>query len=316
MKNSRRSPLGFTLVELLVVIAIIGVLVALLLPAVQQAREAARRMSCSNNLKQLALACHNYHDTFLELPTGSQQRIGWRISILPFIEQRNLTDKFNYSESFAGDQTTTNAVLLEDLVLDAFNCASSQPPQSYPWNARHHQYHSYCGVNGAVNRSASSGADWGNCKQFYGYSCDNGTFGYNQKMTFANVTDGTSNTLMIGEQSGYDPGMEEWNSGLKQGYHGGWHGAGNSVVNANSTQTGIGGGLAPIVYPPNSICSSGDRWVCGMAYVNSCNYNSFHPGGVQFALVDGSVRFVPEVTDLVILKRSAMRGDGFVSTLP
>ncbi|PQO46202.1 prepilin-type cleavage/methylation domain-containing protein [Blastopirellula marina] len=316
MKISRRNRLGFTLVELLVVIAIIGVLVALLLPAVQQAREAARRMSCGNNLKQLALACHNYHDTFLELPTGSQQLIGWRISILPFIEQKNLTDKFNYTETFSGNADTGNAKLLEKLELDAFICPSTQPPQSYPWNKRHHQYHSYCGVNGAVDRNATNQAEWGACKQFYGYSCDNGTMGYNQELTFANITDGTSNTLMIGEQSGYDPGMEEWNSGLKQGYHGGWHGAGNSVVNASATQTGIGGGMAPIVYPPNSVCSSGDRWVCGMAYVNSCNYNSYHPGGVQFALADGSVRFVPETTDLVLLKRLAMRGDGRVASMP
>ncbi|PQO43329.1 DUF1559 domain-containing protein [Blastopirellula marina] len=314
MTRSVRSRSGFTLVELLVVIAIIGVLIALLLPAVQQAREAARRMSCSNKLKQLALACHTYHDTYLVLPFGNLNNINWRISVLPFIEQRNLTDQFDYSQSFQGDKTTTNAYLLENLELDAFVCPSTQPPKSYPWNARHHQYHSYTGVNGAVNRNAASNsADWGKCQSFYGYNCDNGAFAYNQELGFHSITDGTSNTLFIGEQSGYDPGMEEWNSGLKMGYHGGWHGAGSGTTPA---MYGIGGGISPIVNAPNSVCSSGDRWVCGMAYVNSVNYNSYHPGGVQFALVDGSVRFIPDTADLTVLKRVAMRGDGAVAEMP
>nr|WP_315859002.1 DUF1559 domain-containing protein [Blastopirellula sediminis] len=295
-------------------IAIIGVLIALLLPAVQQAREAARRMSCSNKLKQLALACHTYHDTYLVLPFGNLNNINWRVSILPFIEQRNLSDQFDYSLSFQGDQTTANAVLLEKVELDAFVCPSTQPPSSYPWNARQHQYHSYCGVNGAANRSAAANsADWGKCQQFYGFNCDNGAFGYNQELGFQSITDGTSNTLFLGEQSGYDPGMAANNSGTKQGYHGGWHGAGGGTT---GTMYGIGGGMAPIVNPPNSVCSSGDFWVCGVAYVNSTNYNSFHPGGVQFALADGSVRFIPDTTDMVILRRVAMRGDGAVAEMP
>src|SRR6187401_3085395 len=99
-RGARRQLRGFTLVELLVVIAIIGVLVALLLPAVQAAREAARRMSCQNNLKQLGLACHNYADIVGVLPPAgtSSNEFSWCVHILPFIEQKNLYDQFNFNK--------------------------------------------------------------------------------------------------------------------------------------------------------------------------------------------------------------------------
>ena len=103
LASRRRS--GFTLVELLVVIAIIGVLIALLLPAVQQAREAARRNSCTNQLKQLGLALHNYHDTFSAFPYGSwgsTSIVSWHVPILPFIEQGALFDRFDQTWSYGG----------------------------------------------------------------------------------------------------------------------------------------------------------------------------------------------------------------------
>ncbi|MCA9162317.1 MAG: DUF1559 domain-containing protein, partial [Planctomycetales bacterium] len=138
--NFRKRQHAFTLVELLVVIAIIGVLVAMLLPAVQAAREAARRSSCSNNMKQLGLALHNYHDTYKALPagawmfnaagagstsctTGNGRRAPWTVSILPFIEQNNIYDKVDFTKSW--DNGVHSA--LRTTHIEAFKCPSDVP---------------------------------------------------------------------------------------------------------------------------------------------------------------------------------------------
>src|SRR6478672_3439320 len=128
-KNGPRP--GFTLIELLVVIAIIGVLIALLLPAVQAAREAARRMQCTNNLKQIGLALHNYHDVHGRFPLGSilvntpngAYRQPFLAALLPFLEQRNLYASFNYNLSFQVDENQTTRAS----VVNVFNCPSDTP---------------------------------------------------------------------------------------------------------------------------------------------------------------------------------------------
>ncbi|TWT32976.1 hypothetical protein Enr8_27920 [Blastopirellula retiformator] len=118
MTSIRNHSRGFPLVELLVVIAIIGVLIALLLPAVQQAREAARRMSCSNNLKQVGLAIHNYHDTHRKLPIGAQYywHSNFLVHLLPFLEQGNIYDQlqFNNSSAMLFDSTSISGYRLDN----------------------------------------------------------------------------------------------------------------------------------------------------------------------------------------------------------
>jgi len=178
---------------------------------------------------------------------------------------------------------------------------------AYGTNGQRMQYANYLAIAGAVDTSAPNNAISGRCNSFYGWHCDNGPTMINETVSFAKITDGTSNCLLIGEQSGRDEGMLYGDR--RNGYHGGWHGP-NQTTTMPSTITGIGSGITPIQYPLNSTCS--DFWACQVPYLNSAILNSEHPGGVQFALADGSVRFISENIDLVALKLLAMRADGQV----
>ncbi|PQO43331.1 DUF1559 domain-containing protein [Blastopirellula marina] len=317
MSQRRISRSGFTLVELLVVIAIIGVLIALLLPAVQQAREAARRSSCQNNLKQLGLACHMYHDTYQFLPYGEAKTVTWKLSILPYIEQSNLSDQFDWTVSFKSTDDTINSNLLNGVVVAAFNCPSNVKPKNsnnvYGYNPRNHQYHSYVGINGALNESAASNsADSGRCSSFYGWKCNNGGFMYNEITGFHSFTDGTSNTLLIGEVSGRDLTVAN-NGDNVFGLFGGWAGSGSTGKFDSNYDYG-GGGIVAIQDTPNATCSNRSGFNCDASYLTSVMINSEHPGGAQFTQVDGSVRFVTDTVDLVQFRRMAMKSDGLVIT--
>ncbi|MHC2068804.1 DUF1559 family PulG-like putative transporter [Bremerella sp. T1] len=313
MMCSNRTRRGFTLVELLVVIAIIGVLIALLLPAVQQAREAARRMQCTNNLKQLGIALHTYNDTYRTLPMGVLEKHNWRVAVLPYLEQNNLYDQLDFSENFRGDQTTANTPLLSENAVEMFVCPSSplDPVMNPGWNGNNYQYHHYMGVSGAVGTSV------GTCQKFYGWNCDNGPFSVNKKVRLAELTDGTSNTMIVGEQServkytGSGVGSWPFAEGKTMspgGYHGGWEGPGN--LSETGSQYGIMSGIVPIQYGPNATCP--DPWDCGYCYINSTILASAHPGGINILLADGSVRFIPETIDLNNFKLLALKSDGEV----
>ena len=315
MKSTYQKKLGFTLVELLVVIAIIGVLIALLLPAVQQAREAARRMQCTNNMKQLGLALHMYNDTYKALPMGVLQNHNWRVSVLPYIEQKALYDFLDFGQSFSGSSsnTGTNVNYLSKVAIDAFICPSSplDPNMNPGWNSHKFQYHHYMGVSGAV------GTNIGTCQKFYGWNCDNGPFGMNRKVRLAELTDGTSNTMILGEQSDRvkytGSGVGSWpfadgKTMAPGGYHGGWEGPAN--LNQTGNQNGIMSGIVPVQYGPNATCP--DQWECGYCYVNSTILASAHPGGILITLADGSSRFIAETIDLNNFKLLALRSDGQV----
>ncbi|MCH7728387.1 MAG: DUF1559 domain-containing protein [Planctomycetes bacterium] len=212
-----RKAHGFTLVELLVVIAIIGILIALLLPAVQAARSAARRTECVNKLKQLALGLHNYHDTFHNFPAGeitpgnccgTQSFENWAISILPFIEQGNLYEQYNFNQR---NEHSSNRVVRESNI-DTHNCPSDinagklERPESGPGRRLLYRMSSYRAVGGAT-----SGGGWWDNRQYRGagglqragvlhWVWDlRGRELAPEKM--ATVTDGTAYTLMLGEMA-------------------------------------------------------------------------------------------------------------------
>lgn len=337
---------GFTLVELLVVIAIIGILVALLLPAVQAAREAARRMSCGNNLKQLALSTHNYHDTYKTLPPGvtsirnGQWGFSWFVHILPFIEQGNPHSQMVFGLNHPGWAYTgqtggaVNGPIFHNIKIAAFLCPSSPvdamgdvgsgfihtrpqytgiagaadgqysvPVDTFVNDAgREKQCCGCCGALANTSRISNSGVLVG-----HGFG---GLPNYMAPIKMALITDGTSNTMAISEcgDFGRDSNLTPIRINQQHGFMMG-------CPNNNDRQFNI----TTIRYPPNTngtIASIPP--VQGRGNNDGANNGiySAHPGGVQAALADGSVRFVPDTIDMITLKRIATRDDGKPAELP
>ncbi|TWT32697.1 DUF1559 domain-containing protein [Blastopirellula retiformator] len=305
--NSLRRPGGFTLVELLVVIAIIGVLIALLLPAVQQAREAARRMQCTNNLKQMALAVHNYHDTFLVFPSGHVQINdtyygNWAIAILPYIEQQNLFNQYDHTThcNTAANATVARTQVDEYLCpSDAISSPIYRPASGYSYDLR---VISYKAMSGYTDDGAKN---WDHFAEITGLSGSwKGIFhtvgsGHSQSLGFekmASVTDGTSNTLLIGEyhQPQDEPGRSSF-----------W---GNSYWGYN---------LGMVINEPYIIGNQYDDCAAVASNIGVCRraWASHHPGGFNFSRADGSVSFVPETIDLTIFAGLATMAGGEVADL-
>ncbi|PQO27679.1 prepilin-type cleavage/methylation domain-containing protein [Blastopirellula marina] len=297
MTLNRKRP-GFTLVELLVVIAIIGVLIALLLPAVQQAREAARRMSCSNNQKQLALALHNYHDTHGSFPpmivreeTATDAAWAWSALILPMIEQANIYDTLQVGKQRLVDAAgTTQGPKILGQSLEAFNCpsdartsdASPRAVAGAPLGLS-----SYPGVNGTGPRVYYY--DEGPTASASGIFTDR-VKGY----AFRDITDGSSNTMMIGERHFKLP--FNTNTTYTQ-----WAG----TTNGNQDNSGYYGSMEVAGctgYPLNE--PEPTNWQFRHWF------SSLHPGGAMFAFADGSVHFLPETIDQNIYQNLSNRSDG------
>ena len=269
---------GFTLVELLVVIAIIGILIALLLPAVQAAREAARRSSCSNQLKQVGLAMHNYHDTFQTFPPAFTRYVGdgndgwgWGVFIMPFLEQGPLYDQLNPGQQRIPSATSQPLYSLCQTHVAAYRCPSDIGP---PLN-------SYRGNFGTSNYIGVWGAH-----QDGGHHTDrgNGMLYYSSDVTMRHVLDGTSNVLMIGERA---MNNSPWRGGVYAG-----------------VRVSLGAGWGSVMY---AVWNSDAYRLNG---TGNWTFSSMHPGGVQFVLVDGSVRFVTETIDANTLKILAQRASG------
>ena len=311
---SSKSTSGFTLVELLVVIAIIGILIALLLPAVQAAREAARRMQCSSNMKQIALGVHNYASAARTFPPGgitegpccnTKSGTTWTICILPYIEQQGLYDRYNQD---AFNEDLVNAEVRETFV-PTYVCPTDQniDEDVVPYfvdvvtndNIRY-QRGSYRGCSGRGDPTA--GAWWSIVQPYHAGknfplpASWRGVFysvGYNnfKEVSFDEITDGTSSTLMIGEHATINP---EERRTLWARTFGAWN---KSTVVVDS-RTLIG---------DVQMCTDlGGSWSCQRMW------GSFHPGGLQFARCDGSVHFVDLNVDMNLLADMASISAGEV----
>lgn len=327
MRNAstpRRLTSGFTLVELLVVIAIIGVLIALLLPAVQQAREAARRMQCTNNLKQLGLAVHNFHDTFGVIPPGSfpqrpstsptpanewlWSRFSGFTVLLPFLEQPALHDQFNRYVDYEHNDNKT--VEMNSSPISAFFCPSlrSDGRTSAGFSAarqeRHKGDYAFCGGGELPNGSQSH-------VHAATQSESNGMFmraplGSGGKLwtkpgqiTFASVTDGLSNTLAIGEKR-----VQEFrdNSGNLI------DGVGPNVSDGPQYLWGF--------WTSRNTASPMNGPILGTWGDYDANFASQHPGGCNFLYGDGSVSFIPETINFETYNLLAARNSGQPKELP
>lgn len=312
MKTSNR---GFTLVELLVVIAIIGILVALLLPAVQAAREAARRMSCGNNTKQLALALHNYHDTNGAFPPGRDgNSISTHAYILPFIEQQNVHATVDFTVSY----NHANNAVARAAVIATLLCPSDSGRNAVPagWAGTSYRYNQGSGVLWGLPPTNTSNSN-------YGMPEPNGVFYLNTSKTFSDITDGTSNTAAISEHGigdfsnavvslktdTFSPGGSP--ADADQAY------AWCSAVGPGTPQGNSNGG-APWLYgyhsttlyfhvlPPNGrSCMFPPGRIATTAQSN-------HVNGVQVGMCDGSVRFVPSSIHLSVWRALGTRGSGEV----
>lgn len=289
MSSSRSVPprrRGFTLIELLVVIAIIAVLIALLLPAVQQAREAARRTQCRNNLKQLGLALHNYHDVANTLPPGwisvnvfgfhsahdGASGVGWAAMILPYMEQKNTYELFDPRFSIADP---VNAPFMA-VQIPAYKCPSDPQPEYFeieeegggPVLARL-PIANYIGSFGPDELDGCENSP-GNFPVLASGQCKGaGTFYHNSRVRFRDLTDGTSNTFLAGERRT------------------------RSDIGWFSTWTGM---VAEGEEAFQRICGSADH-PPNDPDMHFDDFSSNHTGGAQFCLGDGSVRFVSENID-------------------
>jgi prepilin-type N-terminal cleavage/methylation domain-containing protein/prepilin-type processing-associated H-X9-DG protein len=352
-----RSRPAFTLIELVVVIAIIAILIGLLLPAVQKVREAAARLKCANNLKQLGIAVHAYADSNQErFPHNGENFAGpsWAVLLLPYIEANNFYRRFvipqgsNWFYGYGAE--TSNMRAQYEVVVPVFVCPSSLSPPlrvvdwtfGRPGDPKVLVGH-YQGISGAT----TSGTDYrdptgagrnttdcaGQC-YWESYLAYNGVIvPFNRlgsgpyPIRFASVTDGLSNTIMIGESSR----MVDWPAGQcgigslgkylyasHRGW-GNWLGEVNGDQYWQSTPT-CGGEQGPITsvrWPINRTFTTSDSGGIGMGPWNANHgINSQHSGGANVVLADGAVKFLTDATAWDVLQRLCIRDDGKPVTLP
>jgi len=309
--RNRRSP-GFTLIELLVVIAIIAVLIALLLPAVQQAREAARRSQCKNNMKQIALAIHNYASTFNTFcpggvatsgPTGAdwcnvstigyKGRAPWTVLVLPFLEQTTAYNQFRFEENFT---VIADAEVYRGSAANDAAYKIQMPLYRCPTDSRSDSTNNYSNYRGVQGGGVSSGACLAMTNVWFH---NNGVLYTNSKIGFGDITDGSSNVFLLGES--------HYNYTLAHTQY-----PNRAIGWASAICTQTDGALVPnLAAARNGINSWGGNMAVDSPLLIAQDYfGSMHTGGAHFAMADGSIHFVSQNVDSNLFQSLGIRNDG------
>jgi prepilin-type N-terminal cleavage/methylation domain-containing protein/prepilin-type processing-associated H-X9-DG protein len=337
-KNFSRT--AFTLVELLVVIAIIGILIGMLLPAVQQVREAARRSACQNNIRQLALACHNYESANMAFPPGvnrninpnsrglpvvprpnnpnNGQWIAWGMFVLPFVEQNTLQDEFKqatnaWQDNWYLQRSLRNNIPLASNVLPVFICASDGKDGQRNLNYTHKDII----ANGELPYAKScyvgnAGSAWIFETGQKAFQADWGPLGRNSRTGFGNIADGSSNVILLGERCGRTEAESGKTGDVRVSYGSIWAGfLSKDNTYANNAPPGQERGteyaVLGVVFNTNALLwgVNGQRTPQSIA-------SSYHPNGATIAMCDGSAHFISDNLGINTLEAMSSMYDGRV----
>jgi prepilin-type processing-associated H-X9-DG protein len=323
--SGNRCLMGFAMIELLVVITIIGLLVAILLPAVQLAREAARRVQCANQLRQLAVAAHDYHVSWQSFPPGvdrnnTSKKSSLFVFLLPHIENGNFYEQWS--------EPNADRDALAGTVLSGLVCPADLIPHNPVLHGTYYGLTSYGGSGGTRSFSPCSSTDPGCSLKADGVFFEVGTFARpvagQTTVSLAAISDGASQTLLLGERSHDDPNFDSfasrrWGKGQTLGEYGFWTGSCGNYALADATLSSyaplnyrVPGSYANRVAMNPAVGSSS-----AFAYYEDlrlCAFGSQHADGANCAMADGSVRLVDDSISLATLRALSTRaGDEIVS---